>query len=62
MEGGVQIMTNEIDFQEIEKRVLEKITDIEGDELTNQIAKIATGIATLVVAEYHQELKNAKEV
>lgn len=55
-------MTNEIDFQEIEKRVLEKITDIEGDELANQIAKIATRIATLVVAEYHQEFKNAKEV
>ena len=54
-------MKNDINFQEIEKRVLEKTVDIEGNQLSNQIAQIATRIATLVLIEYHQELNKSKE-
>lgn len=53
-------MTNQIDFTEIERQVLEKI-NVSNDELAIQIGKIATRIATLVIAEYHQEVSKSTE-
>lgn len=55
-------MMQNIDFTEIEKKVLEKITSTsKNDELGNTIAKIATRISVLAIVEYHQAIQKESD-